>query len=466
MNGRLLGGPSGLGWPGIVRLGLVQAALGAIVVLTTSTLNRVMIVEYALPAVLPGLLVALHYAVQMVRPRFGHGSDVGGNRTRWIVGGMVVLALGSTLAAVATALLGTDRPLGLTLAVVAYALIGLGVGAAGTSLLVLMAQKVAPARRAPAATTMWIMMIFGFAVSSALAGRFLDPFTPARLVEVSAVTSTIALAIALLAIRGIERRPSAAAPAPRVPDTDFRAALRDVWSDATARRFTLFVFASMLAYAAQDLIMEPFAGLVFGMTPGESTQLSGLQHGATMLGMIAVALFAGPRGGTRGGARTRGLPRVGPLRAWIIGGCTVSALALFALAIVGPSGSLGALRASIFVLGVSNGAFAVAAIGSMMELAGRNRDGRDGMRMGLWGAAQAIAFALGGLIGAAAVDVARDLVGAPVAAYGLVFGLEGMLFLVSARMAATLNAPASRREGARVGPASELALASTPERSS
>jgi BCD family chlorophyll transporter-like MFS transporter len=83
-----------LGWLGIARLGLVQAMLGAIVVLTTSTLNRVMVVELALPALLPGLLVALHYAVQVLRPRMGCGSDVGGRRTPWIVGGMVVLGTG------------------------------------------------------------------------------------------------------------------------------------------------------------------------------------------------------------------------------------------------------------------------------------------------------------------------------------------------------------------------------------
>jgi cytochrome bd-type quinol oxidase subunit 2 len=46
-----------LSWLGIARLGLVQMALGAIVVLTTSTLNRVMVVELALPAMLPGVLV-------------------------------------------------------------------------------------------------------------------------------------------------------------------------------------------------------------------------------------------------------------------------------------------------------------------------------------------------------------------------------------------------------------------------
>ena len=46
-----------LGWAGIVRLGLVQAALGAVVVLVTSTLNRVMVIEFALPAIVPGALV-------------------------------------------------------------------------------------------------------------------------------------------------------------------------------------------------------------------------------------------------------------------------------------------------------------------------------------------------------------------------------------------------------------------------
>ena len=46
--------PSPLGWPGILRLGLVQTALGAIVVLMTSTINRVMVVELALPAFVPG----------------------------------------------------------------------------------------------------------------------------------------------------------------------------------------------------------------------------------------------------------------------------------------------------------------------------------------------------------------------------------------------------------------------------
>ena len=102
-----------LGWWGIVRLGLVQTALGAIVVLTTSTINRVMVVELALPAMLPGALVAWHYAVQMLRPRLGYGSDLGGRRTPWIIGGMTVLALGGALSALATVTMATSPVAGI-----------------------------------------------------------------------------------------------------------------------------------------------------------------------------------------------------------------------------------------------------------------------------------------------------------------------------------------------------------------
>ncbi len=70
--------PNYLGWFGIIRLGLVQMSLGGIIALATSTLNRVMVVELALPATLPGLLFGIHYAAEMLRPRWGHGSDKGG----------------------------------------------------------------------------------------------------------------------------------------------------------------------------------------------------------------------------------------------------------------------------------------------------------------------------------------------------------------------------------------------------
>jgi BCD family chlorophyll transporter-like MFS transporter len=421
-----------LGWFGIVRLGLVQTGLGAIVVLTTSTMNRVMVVELALPAMLPGALVTLHYAIQILRPRFGYGSDEGGRRVAWIIGGMAVLAMGGVGAALATAWMTTNTAAGIALAIGAFALIGVGVGACGTSLLALMAARVAPDRRAAAAMIMWMMMIAGIVVTATSAGHFLDPFSPSRLVTVTASVAGIAFVVTLLAVLGVDRAPPISAdPVSRAPKQPFFQALRQVWDDPLARGFTVFVFLSMLAYSAQDLILEPFAGSVFGLPPGQTTKLAGVQHAGVFAGM----LLAGVLGSGRFG-RARG-----SLRAWTVGGCIASALALLVIASGAFAGPNFPLRLAVFALGTGNGVFAVAAIGSMMMLAGEGQTSREGTRIGLWGAAQAIAFGLGGFLGTVGVDVARGLLDSTAMAYAIVFTGEGVLFLFSAVLAARLGQP-------------------------
>ncbi len=435
-----------LSWLGIVRLGLVQTALGSVVVLTTSTLNRIMVVELALPAMLPGLLVGMHYAVQILRPRLGYGSDVGGRRTPWIVGGMAVLALGGTAAAVATAWMATNAVAGVALAAAAFVAIGVGVGAAGTSLLVLLAKRVEPERRGAAATIVWFMMIAGFVVTTVVAGHFLDPYSPARLVAVTGSVSAIAFAITLITVRNIE--PAGEAPLTAVEHPSqkppFSQALAEVWAEPEARRFTIFVFVSMLAYSAQDLILEPFAGTVFGMTPGQSTQLSGTQHGGVLVGMILLAVLGN---------------RIGSLKSWTIGGCIASAIALVAIAAGGFSAETWPLSATVFALGVANGAFAVAAIGSMMALAGAGRERREGVRMGLWGAAQAMAFGIGGFLGTVAIDLTRALIDTPAAAYALVFTAEAGLFLVAAVLATRVEGNRERRRAPGFGATAVQAIA-------
>ena len=425
-----------LGWLGIVRLGLVQTSLGAIVVLMTSTVNRVMIVEIGLPAFIPGLLVAAHYGVQILRPAWGYGSDIGGRRTPWIVAGMAMLALGGTGAALATAILAGHAIFGLMLAAASFLLLGIGAGAAGTSVLALLATNVAPQRRPAAATTVWVMMILGFAVTAPLAGHFLEPFSPARLVGVTATVATLAFLLACIAVSGVEA--PLAAPAERRAaghNTRFTGAMRQVWDEPAARRFTLFIFISMLAYSAQELILDPFAGIVFAMTPGASTKLAGFQHGGVLLGMLTV-------GGI--GTALRGSSVAAP-RLWTAGGCIASALALVVLAAGGIVGPDFPLRTAVSVLGFCNGVFAVSAIGTMMGLAGEGAGGRAGTRMGLWGAAQAIAFAIGGFAGTLGVDIARQFIAVPAHAYGTVFVAEAVLFLLSAVLASSIGYPHARR---------------------
>lgn len=410
-----------LTWFQIVRLGFVQMALGAIVVLTTSTLNRLMVVELSLPAILPGLLVGLHYGIQLTRPHWGFYSDTGGHRTRWIIGGMLALAAGAFIAACALPVFAQSFGLGLTISIVAYTLIGLGVGASGTSLLALLATTTAPHRRAAAATITWLMMIFGIAATAGTVGQFIDPYSPALLIRIVGIVVGIATLVTCLAVWRIERNLIAI----REPDpTPFREGLKEVWAERKARNFTIFVFLSMTAYFMQELILEPYAGLVFGFTPGQSTALSGAQNGGVFLGMLSVGILA------------TGL-KIGALRNWVMTGCIGSALSLTLITFLGPIGPTAPLMPAVVLLGFFNGMFAVAAIGSMMALAAQGAERREGTRMGLWGAAQAIAAGFGGLIGAGMVDVLR-LSMSDTQAFGIVFIAEATLFIAATAMAAKI----------------------------
>ena len=420
---------SGFSWLDIVRLGLVQTAIGGIVVMTTSTLNRIMVVELALPAILPGLLVAFHYFIQVIRPRMGHASDSGAKKTPWIIGGICVLALGGFGAALSTALMASYLILGIACAAVAFFLIGIGVSISGTSLLALLAKGVNDERRAAAATIVWLMMIFGFAFTSIMAGKFLDPYEPYKVVVISGIISIIAVLVTITALYRLETPELQNSHARAERKTPFRQALAEVWADPDARRFSVFIFISMFAFSSQDLILEPFAGIVFGYSLGETTSLSGVQHSGVLMGMLLVAIC--------GSSRLRAY--CGSLRLWMIYGCVASGIAMFGLAVGSLVGPEWPLRFNVFALGLANGAFSIAAIASMMRLAVAGGAGKEGVRIGLWGGAQAIAFGVGGLLGAAASDVARAVMESQSVAYASVFSIESGLFIASAYLASKVE---------------------------
>ncbi len=400
-----------LGWGGIARLCLCNMAIGGLAALPVNLFNRLMTVELSWPALLPGLLVALHYGVQMTRPYWGHRSDAKGGRTPFILGGIAAVGLGLVLTAYGIAqLTGT---VALVVWIIAYALIGLGIGAAGTSFLALLATAAPDHRKPAAATFAWLTLIFGAIIASIGTGIALEPYSPERLLAVVPVVALVCLALAWVATVGVEAR-IGAVPAPDEPELG--PALRATWADPAARAFTGFVFLSILAFYLSELVLEPFAGHVHGLPPEDSTKLSGGKDGAALLGM----LLAG------------GLSqfRIGSLRIWAMVGCVVSAVGLIGLGM-----GLNLLTFTV-VLGLGNGLFVVGAIGSMMRLASE-RQGAAGTRMGVFGAAQAVAAGLAGLIATGILDIAR-LALPTQTAYATVFGLEAILFLAAALVAGRL----------------------------
>lgn len=417
---------AGLGWFGIVRLGTVQAGIGAMVMLATSLLNRVMVVEYSTAAAIPAGLVAWHYAVQLTRPLWGHKSDLSRSRTPWIIGGMGILAFGAVLAVDATIMMANPGIGAALLAVIAFTMIGFGVGMSGTALLALLASRVSAERKPAAAAISWTMMIAGIVVAAGVSGAYLDPFSEQRLAIVSSMVVLIAFSLAMLALRNLERNNLSVvqATASETPQS-FPNALREIWAEKEARRFTYFVFISMLAYSMQDLIMEPFAGFLFEMTPGESTQLSSIQHSGILLGMLVAGLG--------GSLYTRYFGQ--NLKLWIVLGCAGSAVMLGGLSFAATQGTAWPLVANVFGLGIANGVFAVAAVGAMLGLASKGIGSAEGARMGVWGASQAIAFGIGGLTGAVLVDQLRAITGQNAAAFQFVFMAEAVLFIAAALVA-------------------------------
>jgi MFS transporter, BCD family, chlorophyll transporter len=406
----------------VARLALVQAALGGVVVLLTATLNRVMVVELALPAAIPGVLVALHYGVQLaLRPRMGHFGDQHGDLPRWIVLGMLLLALGANGAVALAPMTRTAPAMAYPLLALSFCVVGLGVSLAGTLLLTLLSLRVPAERHARAAAAVWLCMIAGFIVTTVVVGKLIEPFSFAALRQAAAIVGGGAVLVSALALVGIDR--NAGGVTPRVADRPaipFMEALHLVWGDATSRRFAWFIAISMLAYSTQDLILEPFAGAVFGLSPADSTRVSGLHQAGALIGMLATAILS-TRVGTPGG--------------WARWGCVASAFALLAIAASPMTASVLGLKASLLALGIANGAFAIGAIGAMMGLSAAANPAQAGIRMGVYGAAQAVAQAVGGLSGAVASDELRRVFGSDGVGFGAVFALEAALFAVAAVLA-------------------------------
>jgi BCD family chlorophyll transporter-like MFS transporter len=127
------------------------------------------------------------------------------------------------------------------------------------------------------------------------------------------------------------------------------------------------------------------------------------------------------------------------LKLWIVGGCAGSALMLAGLSMSAGMADVWPLHLNVFGLGFANGVFAVAAVSAMLGLASEpaaeGQGSREGARMGVWGAAQAIGFGLGGLLGAVIVDLLRSFTGENVTAFQIVFAIEAVLFIAAALVA-------------------------------
>ena len=139
-----------------------------------------MVVELALAAMIPGLLVGLHYGgadlAAPVGPWIGQGRQL---CTPWIVGGVALLGLSGTSGGgdntcCSPIISGLPyRPLSCKLPEV-WASVS---AQPAPRLLALLASRTVLAPQAGRATIVWMMMIAGIVVTAIVSGAWLDPFS-------------------------------------------------------------------------------------------------------------------------------------------------------------------------------------------------------------------------------------------------------------------------------------------------
>lgn len=425
-----------LGLANTLRLGLFQGCLGCLAVIFAGLLNRVMLSELGFPGLLVGGALAFEQFVAPSRVLFGQISDghpVGGrHRTPYIwLGtalfcGLALLSIplifhvGRLLASPAQPELG----LGIAGLCGLFALYGLAISLATTPYLALVIDRTSEAERPRAVGIIWCLLTVGIvigAIAISLNLRSLDGITDPALLEPEllgfmAKVVVVVLALTLVATLGLEpgdaMRPSGAGVGRR----DDAITLAQAWALITSSRQVLVFFSFLvlftLALFLQDPILESYGADVFGMPIAATASLNAIWGMGTLVGLLLAGLWIVPRFGKLATARL---------------GCQLILASLVLLALAGLAGRVPLLQVVMLLFGLAAGIGTNSALVLMLDL---TLPEAAGTFVGVWGLAQALARALGKVVGGGLFDLARalqqflDLPSSTYVPYALVFSVE------------------------------------------
>jgi len=418
----------------LLRLALFQVSVGMASVMLLGTLNRVMIVELSVPAMIVAFMIALPVLIAPFRALLGFRSDtyrsaIGWKRipylwfgSLWQFGGLAVmpfalLVLGGDVA--------YDIPFaGEVLAALAFLMTGLGMHMTQTAGLALAADRASDETRPRVVALLYVMFLIGMGLSAVVIGWLLRDFSNLTLVRVVQGSAVVGIVLNLIALWKQESvRPMSqeerAAPRPL---------FRDAWSDflagGSAGRLLVVVFLGTMAFNMQDVLLEPYGGEVLGLSVGSTTLLT------TMWAIGALGGFA---------LAARHLSRGHNPYRMAGNGLVVGLLAFSTVIFAAPMQSPAMFFAGAGLIGFGGGLFAVSTLTSAMMMPSDGLAGR-GLALGAWGAAQATAaglsIALGGTIRdavnqAGAAGLLGEALADPSVGYSVVYHLEIALIFVT-----------------------------------
>jgi BCD family chlorophyll transporter-like MFS transporter len=414
----------------LLRLSLFQVSVGMAMVLLTGTLNRIMVVELAVPTWLVATMVALPLVFAPLRALIGHRSDYhrsafGLRRIPYLWIGSLMQFGGFAIMPFALLLLADTKNslniLGQFSAALAFLMVGAGLHTTQTAGLAL-ATDLAPVEKRPRVVALlYVTLLLGMLLSSLLFGQLLTDFTPQLLIQLiqGAAAATILLnLVALWKQEAIDRK-RAATPEKRPP---FLETWRAFSQGGRASRLLVVVGLGTAGFTMQDILLEPYGGQILRMTVSQTTALTALLAGGTLLAFALAGRVL-----SRGGNTYR-----------LSAGGAIVGLAAFAAVIFSASlGSTLLFRIGTALIGFGAGLFSVGTLIAAMDLA---EGGHSGLALGAWGAVQATANGVAMAFGGGVRDMVSGLaaggsLGAdfsdPVVGYAFVYGVEILLLLVT-----------------------------------
>ncbi len=407
----------------LLRLSLFQVSVGMALVLLVGTLNRVMIVELGVPASLVAVMISLPVLYAPFRALVGfrsdnHRSALGWKRVPFMWMGTMVQFGGLAIMPFAVLVLSgggnaSQWPawVGQLGAGLAFLLVGAGLHTTQTAGLALTTDLAPEAAQPRVVGLMYVMLLLGTIVSALIFGWALRDFSPARLVQVIQGAAVATLVLNTISLWKQEPRHRPPATAVR-SEPDFRLACRQLLLGPSARRRLACIGLGTLAFAMQDVLLEPYGGQVLGMSVGQTTLLTATLALGGLIGFAAASVVLG-----------RGQDAMRMARA----GTALGVPAFLLVTVAAPMSSVPVFVLGVFTIGLAGGLFSHGTLTATMNSAPREQ---IGLALGAWGAVQAtaagVAVAAGGLLADAVAAVAGRLAG-----YSAVYTLEVLLLVVT-----------------------------------
>ena len=385
----------------LLRLSLFQVTVGMALVMLIGTLNRVMIVELAVPATLVAVMLALPLLFAPFRTLIGYKSDVhvsalGLRRIPYIwkgtlcqFGGFAIMPFALLVLSGYGEAVDAPRWIGLSSAALAFLLVGAGLHIVQTVGLALATDLVKEEDQPKVVGLMYVMLLLGMVVSALVFGALLENYTPGRLIQVIQGCAVTTVTLNIIAVWKQETRSrERAAQMKLATPQPFQEAWTELTQTAGVMRLLVVICLGTFGFGMADVLLEPYGGQALGMSVADTTKLTALFATGTLLGF---------------GLASRLMSRdTVPVNLAMTGaGVGIPGFAMIIFASMG--GGVFSFIVGTFLIGLGTGLFGHATLTATMRAAPKER---VGLALGAWGAAQACAAG----IGVALAGAVRDLV--------------------------------------------------------